>query len=123
MKKAIKWLAVIMAVLCAVSIFVACGKDEEEDKELQNIESRIESAVHDNVYKRVILSYEIQGSPKITTYVRETGDNTYKVTGQITGKDEYGRSFSGTYEATATYDDETDKCKVTSVDIGTLRIQ
>lgn len=107
-----KVLAFILA-FSMLALLCACGESKE------SIEDKVKSAVDSRAIVYVKLMYETSGLPTLTHYIDEIGDNTYKVTGKVTVRDNYGDSFTGKYDAEVTYDPETEECNCTSFDLET----
>ena len=112
-------LAVVLAMLMLVSVCVGCSIKSEPKATEPSLEQRVSEEVKNKIQFVVGFQYEIVGLPEVTTYVQETGTNTYSVTGKVTVKDKYGDTYTGKYDATATYSPETDEISV-SQNIDTL---
>lgn len=111
-------LVLLLAVLMCVGL---CACDESsgyQDEELSP-EEAVEKAVRNQITAKIILSYETEGVPTITSYVNEAGENVYEVTGKVTVKDKYGDFYTGKYDAEVEYDPEIGNCDV-DLELGTL---
>lgn len=107
---------IISIVLIVIFIFVlcACGGGDS-GKETQSVESKVMERVRAQITAKVLLQYDTVGSPNITCYVNEAGENKYRVTGTVTVRDRYGDSYTGKYDAMVnTYSDTVD------LNLGTL---
>ncbi len=113
MKRAI---SLLLAFIMCVS-FCACETERSEDSE--SLSDRVASEVKAQIMFHVGLSYEIVGAPRVTAFVKEIGDNEFRVTGKVTIRDNYGDTYTGKYDATASYDEDSDNISV-DYDIGEL---
>ena len=95
---------ILMFVLCLG--LCACGGGSSESE--RSLSDRAGSAVKGQLMVYVSLSYQTTGVPQITTYVKEIGNNKFQVTGKVTVRDNYGDTYTGKYDATATYDAASD---------------
>ena len=95
----------------------ACGGGSTESKD--SPEDKVSSAVISRITVEILLSYDTNGTPTITTYVDEIGNNRYEVTGKVTVYDKYSDSYTGKYDAEVEYDPATGHCDV-DLDLGTL---
>ena len=100
-------------IFILVFFLFACGEPP------QTVESKVADAVEFEVMFEIMLSYEIVGTPIVTTYIDTIGENEYEVTGKVTVRDKYGDTYTGKYDAIVSYNPETDKCSA-QVDIDTL---
>jgi len=110
-----KRIIALFLVLSLCFIMCSCSNSDPEETETD----KVISAVKAQINTRILLSYEINGIPTITTFVDNTGDNTYEVSGKVTVKDKYGDSYTGKYDATVEYDPDTDDCDV-DLELGEL---
>lgn len=112
-----KLLALVMAILMCLCLCACDPGTEAEDA--KSPEETVESKVRSQIMAEIILTYDTEGVPTITSYVNQRGENTYEVTGKVTVKDKYGDYYTGKYDAEVEYDPETGYCDV-DLDLGTL---
>lgn len=112
-----KTIALLLTLALCFSL-CACGVGNSVAEE-KSLSDRAASAVKGQLMVYVSLTYETNGVPSITTYVKEIGTNEYQVTGKVTIRDNYGDTYTGKYDAVATYDVDTDDFDV-DYDVGDL---
>ncbi len=110
-----KFIAFLLVVVLSFSL-VACGNSGGSE---ETVYDKIEDSVSASINVRIMLSYDTQGVPNITYYIKEINENTYTVSGKVTVKDKYGDSYTGNYDATATYNSAEDDFDI-DLDLGTL---
>lgn len=111
-----KRLLALLMVLVMCASFCACGGSGGKE---ETVESKVISAARSRILAEIVLGYDTEGVPTITTYLDDMGDNTYMVTGKVTVKDKYGDTYTGKYDAEVTYDPTTDDCSV-DLELGKL---
>lgn len=104
-----KTIALCLMLFIIASLGAGCSVGEKDEP---SVSSRVVTEVKSKVQFMVGFQYDIVGLPQVTAYVQETGTNTYEVTGKVTVKDKYGDTYTGKYDAVATYDPETDDISV-----------
>lgn len=115
MKNISRIIATFLIIVTIAGLGVGCSSSKEDEPSLS-------SRVADQVEYRIQFEMKMQGAvglPQVTTYVRETGNNTFIVTGKVTIRDQYGDTYTGNYDATAKYNPETGNISV-DTDIGSL---
>ena len=110
---------ILLVLLTLVFVFSLVACDDTGEK-TDSVSDEVKSAVRGRIIATVALQYDTTGSPNITFFVDEIGDNIYEVTGKVTVRDKYGDSYTGKYDAEVEYNPEDDDCNVTSFDLGTL---
>lgn len=103
-----KILSIILVTALLISL-CACGSSSGSTRSLSD---RAASQVKSTIQVYINMSYEIVGVPQVTTYVKDLGGGEYQVTGKVTIRDEYGDSYTGKYDATATYSESSDRFDV-----------
>lgn len=99
-----KLIALVLVAAFLISL-CACGSSSGSERSLSD---RAASQVASTVKVYCKLSYNITGVPQVTTYVQDMGGGEFRVTGKVTIRDEYGDSYTGKYDATATYNESSD---------------
>ena len=109
---------VLVIVTLCVLVFglCACGTSAEPEESLSD---RAVTSTEQRIRTYINLAYEIRGVPQVNSYVKEIGDGVYEVTGKVTIRDEYGDSYTGKFDATATYDATEDEFDI-DYDVGNL---
>lgn len=102
-----KLIAFVLVIALLVSL-CACGSSSTP----KSLSDRAASQVKSTIQVYINLSYDIVGVPQVTTYVKDLGGGEYQVTGKVTIRDEYGDSYTGKYDATATYNESSDRFDV-----------
>ena len=110
---------VISLILVAAFCLGLCACGSGGSKSENTPESKVVSAVRSQIMVEIMLSYDTNGVPTITTYVDELGANRYEVTGKVTVRDKYGDTYTGKYDAEVEYDLSTGDCDV-DLDLGSL---
>lgn len=95
----------IMLVLALCFAMCACGSEPK------SMRDRAADAVKTQLQAYVLWNYGTIAR-NITTYVKEIGDNKFQVTGKVTIQDDYGDPYTGKYDATAIYKDDTGEFEV-----------
>lgn len=91
----------------------ACGEDPADIEEIVKQEAEL------TVYTKVYLEYGYH--PTVTaTYVRETGENVYNVSGKVRVSDKYGDQYTGTFDATVRYYPEDGDADTSSYEVSSL---
>lgn len=102
-------------LLACMLVFVGCGEKEPE----QTLSQRVADEVEFQISFQVMNTYEIVGTPTVTSYVNEL-ENGFEVSGKVTVRDKYGDSYTGYYDALAFYHEDSDKISVETLEIGDL---
>ncbi|MBO4949658.1 MAG: hypothetical protein J6E38_01420 [Clostridia bacterium] len=112
-----KVLAIIFA--CAL-VFMCCACSSGNEATNDNsVEDMVERAARSRVQAEVMINYSSH-APTVTSLINNSNGDTYYVSGKVTVRDKYGDPYSGTYDAVVKYDSASNKCEVTSLDLGKL---
>lgn len=109
----------IIAMFLIIVTFAGLGVGCSTKKEVASVSSKVADKVEYMVMYEVRMRYSVVGMPQVTSYVRDTGNNTFEVTGKVTIRDQYGDTYTGNYDATAKYNPETGNISV-DTNIGKL---
>ncbi len=99
----------VVLVVAMLLLLCACGSNSGSERSLSD---RAASQVKSTVQVYINMSYDIVGVPQVTTYVKDLGGGEYQVTGKVTIRDGYGDTYTGKYDATATYNESSDRFDV-----------
>ena len=108
-----KILALLMAAVLMCFSFCGCG-DEPVD-----IEEMVKTEAENTVYTKVYFQYGYYPTVN-ATYVRETGENEYSVSGKVRVADKYGDQYVGTFDSTVKYYPEDGEASARSTTISDL---
>lgn len=100
MKKA---LAVLLILLMALGLWACVSTDAEETVPAKSLADRAVAEVKEELNVYIYIKYNALVQPEITTQVEDLGDGKYRVTGIASYRDEHGITYSGAYDAVATY--------------------
>ena len=116
-----KKILLMLLMSALVFTFVACDLNNEPEKSPEElIIEDVESCVTAEIIATIIWQYDTEGSPLITHYVDEIGENKFEVTGKVTVRDKYGDTYTGKYDAIVEYDPISEDSDIVSFNLGTL---
>ena len=117
-----KKIALILAILMLGMFVCACGSDtkDEPSKDEPSIEEKVADEVEGRLKIKIVNSSDVSGLPNFSSNVKETEENTYKVTGKVSIKDSHGNKYTGNYDAVVEYNPTTGKCSIVDYNLGDL---
>lgn len=112
-----KVMTIIMALALVLGL-CACGNSG--GSKVKTEEDVIKNAVthRANAAATVRLDNEYSSAPTTTiSYSRETGDNSWEVSGKVSIKDKYGNPLTYSFDATVLYLPETNDAKIINFEL------
>lgn len=101
-----KVLAISLVLIIISTFLYGCGENNANTS--YSITDKVESAVKNRITAKVMINYDVQGSPQITYYTKQISENEYSVSGKVVVRDKYGDNYEANYDATVIYDSTND---------------